>query len=333
MTTIIDADRPICDPHHHLWHHETKPYLLEHLLDDLGGGHNFVSTVFVECLSEYRQDGENALKPVGETEFVDTVAASVAQDSSISTAVCAGIVSFADLLLGEAVGPVLDEHTTASNRFCGIRHSAAFDPSPDIRKSHVDPPQHLFLRDDFRQGFAELGKRNLSFDAWLFHPQIPELTELARAFPATPIVLDHFGGPLGIGPYRNKSEEVFQSWLPAITELAKCPNVYAKLGGALMPINGFSRLPAPMVAEEIVDATGRYYRETLALFGPERCMFESNFPVDRVNTSYSELWNAFKIIAKDFSAADNDLVFHDVAASFYRLPPNPTREITGILAR
>ncbi len=316
---ILDPHRPICDPHHHLWHHDERPYLLEHLMDDLCGGHNIVSTVFVECASEYRDSGDEALAPVGETEFVQVVAEAAAADPEIETAVCAGIVSFANLLLGEAVGRVLDEHMNASPRFRGIRHAAAFDPSPDIRKSHVDPPEHLFLRDDFRQGFAELAPRGLSFEAWLFHPQIPELTDLASAFPDTAIVLNHFGGPLGIGPYAGKQDEIFEQWRIDSAALAQCPNVYAKLGGILMPINGFRGLTEPLAAEEIVAATGRYHRYAIEQFGPERCMFESNFPVDKRNCRYTDLWNAFKLMAADYSTADQDLLFHNAASSFYRL--------------
>lgn len=318
-TVVLDPDRPICDPHHHLWHHGERPYLLEQLMADLRGGHNIVSTVFVECGSEYRETGDDALAPVGETEFVHGVAEAAAADPEIETAVCAGIVSFANLLLGDKVGPVLDEHMNASPRFRGIRHATAFDSSPDIRKSHVDPPQHVFLRDDFRQGFAELAPRGLSFEAWLFHPQIPELTELARAFPNTAVVLNHFGGPLGIGPYAGKQDEIFEQWRIDIAALAQCPNVCAKLGGILMPINGFRGLTEPLGSEEIVAATGRYYHYAIEQFGPERCMFESNFPVDKRNCCYTDLWNAFKLMAADHSAADRDLLFHDSASHFYRL--------------
>ena len=213
---IIDPERPICDPHHHLWDHPQNAYLLPELLADTGSGHNIVSTVFVECLSMYRGYGDNAMKPVGETEFVNGVAAMMASGNYGAMRGCAGIVGFADLLRAEAIGEVLDEHMRLSSRFRGIRHAAAFDASPDIRKSHVDPPEHLFLRDDFRAGFAELGKRDLVFDAWLFHPQIAELTALAHAFPDTTIVLDHFGGPLGIGPYTGQQDAIFPAWQQAI---------------------------------------------------------------------------------------------------------------------
>ena len=318
---IIEPDLPICDPHHHLWDHRDNPYLLPQLLADLGSGHNVVSTVFVECAAMYRADGPEALKPVGETEFVNGVAAMTASGTYGDVRACAGIVSFADLTLGSAVGPVLDEHLRLSDRFRGIRHAAGWDASDDIRNSHTRPPQGLLLQDEFRAGFQELADRGLSFDAWLYHPQIPQLTDLARTFPDTTIVFDHFGGPLGIGPYTDRQDEIFEQWSLDAAELARCPNVYPKLGGIVMPINGFGwhRRDTPATSDEIVAATGRYHRKAIELFGPERCMFESNFPVDKQSCSYAVLWNAFKKIAADFSATDTQRLFHDTAADAYRL--------------
>ena len=207
---ILEPDLPICDPHHHLWDSPKSRYLLDELLADTGSGHNVVSTVFVECTSMYRADGDEALRPVGETEFVNGVAAASASGQYGATRACLGIVSYADLTLGAAVGEVLDAHMRVSDRFKGIRHAAGWDASPEVRNSHTDPREHLYLDATFREGFAELGKRGLSFDAWLYHPQISELTDLARAFPETTIVFDHFGGPLGIGPYAGKREGDFR---------------------------------------------------------------------------------------------------------------------------
>jgi L-fuconolactonase len=318
---IIDADRPICDPHHHLWDHKDNPYLLPELLDDVEAGHNVVSTVFVECSSMYRADGDEAMRPVGETEFVNGVAAMTASDNYGALRACKGIVSFADFTLGASVGPVLDEHMRLSDRFRGIRHAAGWDASADVRNSHTHPPEHLFLQDDFRAGFQELANRGLSFDAWLYHPQIPELTDLARAFPDTTIIFDHFGGPLGIGPYAGKDDEVFEQWCAYAADLAQCTNVHPKLGGIVMPLNGFGlhRRDTPATSDEIVAATGRYHRKAIELFGPERCMFESNFPVDKQSCSYPVLWNAFKKIAADYTESDRQWLFHDTAAKAYRL--------------
>jgi len=326
---IIDPERPICDPHHHLWDHAENPYLLPQLLADTGSGHNVVSTVFVECSSMYRAEGAEAFKPVGETEFVNGIAAMTASGDYGQFRACAGIVSYADLTsAGSAqaegpagVGAVLDEHMRLSDRFRGIRHAAGWDADPGIQNSHTRPPQHLYLQDNFRAGFEALGRRGLSFDAWLYHTQIPELTDLAKAFPDTTIIFDHFGGPLGIGPYAGRADKIFAQWCVDAAELARCDNVYAKLGGLAMPINGFGwhKRDRPATSDEIVAATGRYHRKAIELFGPERCMFESNFPVDKRSCSYPVLWNAFKKIAAPFSEDDQAKLFHDTAVRAYRL--------------
>ena len=318
---IIEPERAICDPHHHLWDHERSRYLLDELLADTDSGHNIVSTVFVECGAMYRADGPEALRPVGETEFVNGVAAMSASGGYGNMHACAGIVGYADLTLGSAVGEVLDAHMAASPRFRGIRHAAGWHASPDIRNSHTNPTEHLLLDVRFRAGFAELAPRGLSFDAWLYHAQIPELTDLARAFPDTAIVFDHFGGPLGIGPYEGKREEILQQWRTDIADLGRCENVCAKLGGVLMPINGFGfhKRAVPADSDEIVAATGRYYRHTIDCFGVERCMFESNFPVDKASCSYPVLWNAFKKLVTDASASEKHWLFHDAAVAAYRL--------------
>ena len=319
--TIIDPDRPICDPHHHLWDHAKSRYLLDELLEDTGSGHNVVSTVFVECASMYRAGGPEAMKPVGETEFVNGVSAMTASGGYGEFRACAGIVGFADLNLGRAVGDVLDAHMAASSRFRGVRHASGWDPSEAVRNSHTNPFEHMLADSRFREGFAEIGKRGLSFDAWLYHHQIPELSALAEAFPETTIVFDHFGGPLGIGPYEGKREEIFDRWRQDIAELARCPNVFAKLGGLVMPVNGFGfhQRDRPATSDEIVEATGHYYRYAIDCFGVERCMFESNFPVDKQSCSYAVLWNAFKKMVADGSEADRSALFHDTATRAYRL--------------
>lgn len=318
---ILEPDRPICDPHHHLWDHPTSRYLLNDLLLDTGSGHRVESTVFVECASMYRARGPEALRPVGETEFVNGVAAMSASGGYGATRVAAGIVSFADLTRGAAVGDVLDTHAARSPRFRGIRHAAGWDASSDVRNSHTNPTAHLLARADFRAGFAELGKRGMSFDAWLYHPQIRELIDLAQAFPDTAIILDHFGGPLGIGPYEGKREAIFAAWRKDIADLARCQNVVAKLGGLVMPINGFGfhKRARPATSDEVVSATGDYHRHAIECFGAERCMFESNFPVDKQSCSYAVLWNAFKKIAAPYSQAEKSALFHDTAARVYRL--------------
>jgi predicted TIM-barrel fold metal-dependent hydrolase len=321
MEEILEPQRPICDPHHHLWDHPGRRYLIDELLADTGSGHNVVATVFVECMSMYRASGPPEMRPVGETEFVNGVAAMSASGGFGSTRVAAGIVSFADLALGERIGAVLDAHLAASPRFRGIRHAAGWDASDQIRNSHTNPPPGLYADPRFRRGFAELAPRGLSFDAWLYHPQLPELTDLAKAFPDTTIILDHFGGPLGIGPYAGRRAEVFAAWKGAIRALADCPNVVVKLGGLVMPLNGFGfhKREQPIGSIELAEATRDWYRHTIECFGVERCMFESNFPVDKISASYRVLWNSFKRIAAGFSAAERSALFHDTAVRVYRL--------------
>ena len=318
---VLEPELPICDPHHHLWDRPNSRYLLDELLLDTGSGHNIVSTVFVECASMYRSDGPDGFKPVGETEFVNGVATTSASGRYGVMRACEGIVSFADLRLGEKVGEVLDAHMAVGRRFKGIRHAAGWDASDQVRNSHTNPTEGMLLDATFRKGFGELGRRGLSFDAWLYHPQIPELTELARAFPDTPIILDHLGGPLGIGPYQGRRGEVFAQWKGSVTELAKCPNVVAKLGGIAMPINGFEfhKRERPATSDELVAAGGDYYRHAIDCFGATRCMFESNFPVDKASCSYRTLWNAFKKIAASASSTEKAALFHDTAARVYRL--------------
>ena len=251
----IDPDLPICDPHHHFWDRPDDRYLLDELLQDTGSGHRITETVFVECNSMYRTDGPEETRPVGETEFVRQTSLHLpgewteggyrarelhprGREQNPETKVAAGIVGFADLTLGESVTPVLEAHMAASNRFRGIRHASAWDASPGIG-SHKNPPKGMLADPAFRTGFGALQKLDLGFDAWLYHTQLQELVELARAFPETTIILDHIGGPLGIGPYSGRRDEVVQIWRAGITALAACRNVVVKLGGFGMPIGGY----------------------------------------------------------------------------------------------
>jgi predicted TIM-barrel fold metal-dependent hydrolase len=298
-------------------------YLLDEVLQDVGAGHNVVSTVFLECGAMYKTDGPEALRPVGETEFVNGVAAMSASGLYGPTRIAAGIVGTADLRLGDAAGAVLDAQIAAGGgRFRGVRQSAARDADPALPKARTNPPAHLLRDDAFRRGFAQLAPRRLTFDAWCYHRQIPDVTALARAFPDTTIVLNHFGGPLGIGAYAGKAQDVFAEWRTSITELATCPNVVAKLGGINMVINGFGwhEQPRPPSSQELCDATRPYYEFTIEKFGVDRCMFESNFPVDMVSCSYTVLWNSFMRLTASYSPTDKAKLFHDTAARVYRLP-------------
>ena len=322
----LDPDLPICDPHHHLWEFNTvrvaERYLLDEILADLNCGHNVVSTVFVECGAMVRADGPVPMRMVGETEFVKGIAAMSASGLYGKARVAAGIVGHADLLLGDAVAEVLEAHVRAGGgRFRGIRHSCTWGASAEVPNARCDPPPQLYREENFRKGFAHLARYNMSFEGWCYHPKIPELVELAQAFPDTAIILCHFGGPLGIGPYKGRRQEAFAQWQADIADLARCENVVAKLGGINMELNGFAwheqqRSPT---SDELMQATRPYYEHTIERFGPERCMFESNFPVDMVSCSYNILWNSFKRLTADFSASEKAQLFHDTAARIYRL--------------
>jgi L-fuconolactonase len=315
----LEPELPICDAHHHLWQRPPHGYMLGDLLQDLRAGHNIVSTVAVECRYAYRKDGPDELKPVGEVEFLERVAERAAADPAIKPRVAAAIVGHADLLLGDAVGPVLEAHLAASpQRFRGIRHSATWDASEALRS---EAPQGLFGDRRFRRGFGCLEKLGLSFDAWLYHPQLSELAELARAFPAVPIILNHIGAPLGVGPYAGQRAEVFQVWSRGIAELAKCPNVSVKLGGVGSLRSGYDwheRAVKPS-SVELANILRPYFEHCIEQFGVHRCLFESNFPPEKLANNYVNLWNAFKRMTENYTVDERVELFHDTAARVYRI--------------
>ncbi|MDA8137234.1 MAG: amidohydrolase family protein [Desulfobacteraceae bacterium] len=318
----IEPELPIIDPHHHLWEYPNSRYLLKELLEDIGSGHNIVQTVFVECLSQYRLTGPKEMRPVGETEFVRDIATSNAAGQFGPTQVAAGIVGFADLTLGDAVVPVLEAHLEAGDgRFRGIRHAVAWHASDQINNAHTRPPEGLLMDLHYREGFACLRKFDLSFDAWIYHTQMAELAELARAFGDTLIILDHVGTPLGIGPYEGQRKEGFTEWRRGIDILAACDNVVVKLGGLGMKVCGFGwhRQPKPPTSQMLAEAMAPYINYCLERFGVARCMFESNFPVDRPSCAYGVLWNAFKRISASMSPAEKAALFHGNAARAYGL--------------
>ena len=323
----LEPALPICDPHHHLWDLQTARlaprYLLDEILEDVGAGHNIVSTVFIECGAMFRADGPEALRPIGETEFVNGIAAMSASGLYGKTRIAAGIIGTADLRLGDAVADVLDAQLAAGGgRFHGIRRAAAWDADAAVPKHRTNPGPGLFGRGDFRAGFAQLAKRGLTFEAWCYHRQIPDVTALARAFGDTTIILNHFGGPIGVGSYAGQAKEVYAEWRTSISELATCPNVVAKLGGINMEVNGFGwhERSRPPSSQELAEATRHYYEFTIEKFGADRCMFESNFPVDKASCSYDVLWNSFKRLTSGCSPAEKAKLFHDTAARVYRLP-------------
>jgi L-fuconolactonase len=314
---ILEPQLPIIDPHHHLWDHPGNRYLLDELLADVNSGHNIVATVFIQCGSGYRTSGPEEMRPIGESEFVRAIAEEADRRGS-KTKICAGIVSFADLRLPQVDGVLAGQIEAAGGRFRGIRHIAAHDPAIIGASSYVPPPG---LMDDpnFRRGLKRLPAHDLTFEAWIYHPQIKSLTDVARECPEVKIVLNHFGGPLGVGPY--KRDAVFPGWRADIKALSACPNVYVKLGGLAMIVNAFDfhLAPLPPSSGELANAWRPYVDACIESFGADRCMFESNFPVDKGACSYPVLFNAFKRLASGASATEKADLFADTASRFYRL--------------
>jgi predicted TIM-barrel fold metal-dependent hydrolase len=341
---ILEPDLPIIDPHHHLWDRPTEilknlppsdhgfmdiirdipRYLLDELLADLKSGHKVIGTVYMECGAMYRADGPEPQRCVGETEFVNGIAAMTASGLYGDVRACAGIVGHTDFRQDpDVVEDVLRSHIAAAHgRFRGIRQSSSWDADPNVLGPlHGRVPEGLYRDSKFRDGFEALHRLGLTFDAWLLEPQLPDLIDLARVFPDTIIVLDHVGTPLGIAAYEGKRDERFGAWRDNIRELAKCPNLNVKLGGLPMPFAGWrKRMAEPLPTSEVLAAQWKPYIETcIGAFGPTRCMFESNFPVDRFGADYVALWNAFKRIAKNYSAAEKTALFSGTAARVYRL--------------
>ena len=322
----LEPGLAIIDAHHHLWDHAHNPYLGADLLADVAAGHHIVATVFVECGAMYRKDGAPSLASLGETEFVKLVADN-SDAAGASCRIAAGLVGHADLLLGREVGAVLDAHLQAApGRFKGIRNSSVYHPDPSARGSLANPPPGLLLDAQFRRGFACLAPRGLSFDAWMYHTQLGDLADLAQAFPATPIVLNHVGGAIGIGPYAGRREAVFADWQASINQLARCPNVRVKLGGLGMRVFGFdfASHALPPSSQALALAWAPYVMACIEAFGPTRCMFESNFPVDKGTASYVVIWNAFKRITAALGADERKALFLQTAADVYGIAVTPS---------
>ena len=300
---IIEPDRPIIDTHHHLWQSASMwgTYVLDDLWADTGSGHNIEKPVFIDCPSSHREAGPDHLKPIGETEFVAAVAEESARQEGKAT--IAGIISHANMTLGEAVAEVLQAHEEAGKGlFRGIRHAGPHGPTGTLSSPGRRRPG-LYNGEDFRVGVSTLGSLGYSYDTWHFFHQNQDYLALARAVPETTMILDHFGTPLGVGAYAGKQDEIFEQWKTDIEAIAECPNVFAKLGGMAMPDNGFGwdSNATPPTSDEFVEAQKRYYLHMSECFGPERCMFESNFPVDKLSISYQVLWNVMIKILGDFS--------------------------------
>jgi predicted TIM-barrel fold metal-dependent hydrolase len=331
----IEPDLPICDPHHHLWDMPTIPklnvfshlkdgvYMLPQLLDDLGQGHRVVRTVYVECGSFYRADAAPEMASIGEIEFANGVAAMGASGRYGKARPCQGIVSHAPLSMGEKVDAVLAGHRAAGgDRLKGVRITTPYDPAGVLRGFGPTLEGKLYSDPGFRAGFSRLSHHGLRFDAWGFHHQIPEVTNLARDFPNQPIVLDHIGSPIGVGSYAFKRAAVFAAWKASMTDLATCANVFVKVGGLGMYMTGLAAGDRATVSSAALADIWRPYVEIcINLFGPARCMFESNFAIDSA-CAYGIMWNAFKRITQGCSVEEKALLYHDTASAFYGLTPD-----------
>jgi predicted TIM-barrel fold metal-dependent hydrolase len=320
----LEPDLPICDPHHHLWEFRPEPvhyqrYLLSDLAADLNSGHDVRSTVFIEVKARYRTDGPEEMRPVGEVEFVEGLATEGARGQHGRARMAAAIIGYADLKLGARVAPVLDAMEAASpTRFRGIRHSVGWDPSPELVNRDI---QGLLASDKYRAGARELARRGLCLENSLYHPQLPELALFARAVPDLTIILNHIGGLVRVGPYANRADAVLPAWRRGIAAVAACPNVIIKLGGVGQRRFGFdwAEREKPIGSAELARALSPLMQYCIEQFGPDRCMFESNFPVDKVSYSYNVIYNAFKRLSDGYSAAERAAMFHDTAARVYRI--------------
>lgn len=319
---ILDPDLPIVDPHHHLWGAPRSEYLGQQFAADMQAGHNFVATVFADCSEAYRTEGPEAYRPVGETEFAARVGRESDAGAYGDVPMCQGIISRADLAEGAAVKGVLEAHIEAGEgRFKGIRFSSAWDPSPEVRSTARTPPEGLLREPVVLEGARELAPLGLVLDLWLYHHQLSDAAFLADALPDQPMVLNHVGGPVRIGPYADRRDEVYTVWLDGIRELAKRENMSVKVGGLGMRLLGFgfeNEAKAP-TSQQLCDAWKPFVEPCLELFGADRCMFESNFPVDSLSCSYSILWNAFKRLADGYSAKEREAMFAGTAARVYSL--------------
>ena len=325
---ILEPALPIVDPHHHTWLDGRGRYVYDDLAADVNSGHNVLATVFIQSGENmYRANGPAEVKSVGEVEFVNGLAAMAASGHFGKAQLCAGIVGFADLTLGDRVQPVLDALIAAGNsRLRGIRHNIAWDASP-ATADHSSVNKHnprsleLCMNPEFRKGFARLQKSGLSFDAWMFFTQLPELIDLLRTNSETSVILNHVGGILGVGPYQGKRDEIFATWKSRMQELAAFPNIRVKVGGLGMPRCGwdFHLRETHASSEELAAAWKPYIETTIELFGPARCMLESNFPVDKFSCGYAVLWNAFKLLTRNYSADDKAALYKDTAVQTYRL--------------
>ena len=318
----LEPGLPICDPHHHFWDFRSERipyqrYLIHELADDINSGHNVRSTVFIEARSMYRPHGPEQIRSVGEVEFVQGIAAASASGIYGGGRAAAAIIGAANLDLGAEVESVLEELQEASpNRFRGIRSATGYDPHPEIENRAA---QGRMANPNFRAGAQVLARKGLVMDITAYFHQADELADFARAVPDLPLIFNHIGGLLRIGPYANRDDEVLAQWRQGIDTVAACPNIYMKLGGVGQPRYGFDwhEWNRPIGSAALAEALGPLMNYCIEKFGPERCMFESNFPVDKVSYSYNVLFNAFKRLSAGYSSSERAALFHDTAVEVY----------------
>lgn len=316
----LEPALPIIDPHHHLWMRSGNPYLVPELAADIATGHNIVSTVFAECHSMYRQSGPEALRSLGETEFVTGCAAMGESGAFGETRICEAMFGRVELTLGERTREIFEQHLDRSGgRFRGVRYSTAWDASERI--NNVAPRQHQLLEPEVRAAAGVMADMGLSLDCWVYHPQLPDVAALAAEHPGLTIILNHTGVPILGGPYRDKHDEVFQDWKRNMAEVAQHQNVVLKVGAMPILRAADADKSLPPTSQEVADAWGPWMQTCIELFGPTRCMFESNFPVQKLWAGYCVTWNAFKRIAAGASDAEKTELFANTAARAYRVTP------------
>ena len=320
----LEPELPICDPHHHFWVARPEPvhyqqYLLPELAADVNSGHNVRSTVFIEVRAQYREDGPDEMKPVGEVEYIQTIADASAAGNHGPTRAAAAIIGHADMKLGAGVRPVLEAMQAASpNRFRGVRHSVGWDESPELANRDI---KGVLGTDGYRAGAGVMAGMGLVLENSMYFHQLSELADFARAVPDLTIVLNHIGGLCRIGPYAGRDDEVIPEWRRGVSEVATCPNIIMKLGGVGQLRYGFDWQDRDVAigSEELTEGLAPLMDHCIQQFGPDRCMFESNFPVDKVSYSYNVLYNAFKRLSSGYSATERAALFHDTAARVYNI--------------
>ena len=317
---------PIIDPHHHLWDVGFGRYYIEELLEDINSsGHNILSTVYIMSSSNtkiYSKDGLEEFKPLTEIEFATSEGKRADLIPNNRVKVNASIVGSVDLTYGNKLKPVLEKAVNISEgRLKGIRMLLASHTDPRISSGAVKSDLGLMLHPNFIDGAKCIQDANLSLDFWIYHTQLNEMEKIARALPDLTIILNHIGGPIHLGEYEGKQAATHREWRSAMMRLSRIPNINVKLGGLGMAVNGakFHNSKFPPNSVQLSDVWKPWIYETIDMFGFDRCMFESNFPVDKGSCSYGALWNAFKILAKDMSDDEINKLFSKNAAKIYKI--------------